>query len=87
MAVTKSFEEIGPKEADVRLSMGTGDFTTSAVVFTYFMNTRAHKSLAFGPGILDGVACGSPASFIIQARNDHDENRTSGNDKWIVTIR
>jgi len=87
IATTKSFEEIGPKEAEVRLAMGTGDFTTSCVIFSYFMNTRAHKSLAFGPGLLDGAAIGSPVSFIIQARNDHDENRTSGNDQWIVTIK
>jgi dynein heavy chain, axonemal len=87
MAVTRSFEEYGPKEVDVRLSMGSGDFTTSAVQFTYFMNTRAHKSLAFGPGLIDGCACNTPAQFIIQARNDHDENRSSGNDKWIVTIK
>jgi len=51
------------------------------------MNTRSHKSLAFGSGLIDGAAYGSPVSFIIQARNDHDENRTSGNDKWIVTIK
>lgn len=86
-ATTKSFEEIGPKEAEVRLQMEGKDFTTSAVIFTYFMNTRAHKSLAYGPGLIDGAAIGSPACFVVQARNDHDENRSSGNDKWVISIK
>lgn len=64
-AITKSFEEIGPKEAEVRLQMEGKDFTTSAVIFTYFMNTRAHKSLAYGPGLIDGAAIGSQACFVV----------------------
>ena len=86
-ALTKSFEEIGPKEAEVRLQIQGMDFTTQAVTFQYFMNTRAHKSLAYGPGLLKGAAVGQPVSFVVQARNDHDENRTSGNDKWNITIK
>ena len=66
-AVTKSFEEFGPKEAEVRLQMEGKDFTTTAVIFTYFMNTRAHKSLCYGPGLIDGSAIGSQACFMICA--------------------
>lgn len=73
-ATTKSFEEIGPKEAEVRLQISGQDFTTQCCLFSYFMNSRAHKSLAFGPGLLEGAATGSPVSFVVQARNDNDEN-------------
>ena len=86
-AKTKSFEEIGPKEAEVRLQIQGRDFTTTAVKFSFFKNTIPEKSLAYGPGLLDGAAIGSQVSFVIQARNEHDENRQSGNDKWNVTIK
>ena len=50
------------------------------------MNTKEHKWLAYGPGLLEGGAIGSPTEFIIQARNNHDENRTNGRDNFIVKI-
>jgi len=50
--MTPNFENIGPKEAEIRLSFRGGDWTTTSTSFTYYMNTRANKSLAFGPGLL-----------------------------------
>lgn len=50
------------------------------------MNTRAYKSLCYGPGLLDDQAINTPAEFIIQARNDLGENRTSGRDQFQVKI-
>lgn len=50
------------------------------------MNTRAYKSLAYGPGLLNDGAIGQPTEFIIQARNDNGENRRSGRDKFQVKI-
>ena len=50
------------------------------------MNTKEHKWLAYGPGLLEGGAIGSPTEFIIQARNNNDENRTSERDHFIVKI-
>lgn len=50
------------------------------------MNTKSHKCLAYGPGLLEGGAVGSPTEFIIQARNNNDENRTSGRDSFTVKI-
>ncbi len=55
--------------------------------YTYFLNTRSHKSLAFGPGILKDQAVGEPVEFIIQARNDEGQNRKSGRDTFAVTIK
>lgn len=48
----------------------------------YFMNTRAYKSLAYGPGLLADGAVGCETEFIIQARNDLGENRKSGRDNF-----
>jgi len=50
------------------------------------MNTREYKCLAYGPGVIEGGACAHPTEFIIQARNDHDENRNSGRDHFEVKI-
>lgn len=50
------------------------------------MNTRAYKSLAYGPGLLPESAVGHPTEFVIQARNDLGENRKSGRDVFEVKI-
>lgn len=50
------------------------------------MNTRAYKSLAYGPGLLFEGAVAHETEFIIQARNDLGENRRSGRDKFQVKI-
>lgn len=50
------------------------------------MNTRAYKSLAYGPGLLENGAIQHPTEFIIQARNDQGENRKSGRDHFEVKI-
>jgi dynein heavy chain len=50
------------------------------------MNTRAYKSLGYGPGLLPEGAIGHPTEFIIQARNDSGENRKSGRDNFQVKI-
>ena len=50
------------------------------------MNTRAAKSLCYGAGILNDQSCNEPSTFVIQARNDNCENRTSGRDQFQVTV-
>jgi dynein heavy chain len=84
--VTPDFSQFGPKEAVMQLSIAGGDLTTTWVPFNYFLNTRAFKSLAYGPGLLQDVLTGTQVEFIIQARNDLCENRTSGNDKFEVIV-
>jgi hypothetical protein len=54
----------------VQLSILGNELTTTFVHYTYFLNTRALKSLCFGPGLLKDQAVGEPVEFIIQARND-----------------
>jgi len=50
------------------------------------LNTRANKSLCYGPGTQKEAGLGHPVEFVIQARNDLCENRTSGRDKFEVKI-
>lgn len=84
--VTPSFEVFGPKGCVVQLSIGGNDFTTTWIPFNYFLNTRALKSLAYGPGLLQDVHVGTEVEFVIQARNDLSENRQSGRDIFEVKI-
>lgn len=66
--------------------MAGDDLTTTWIPFQYYLNTRAHKSLAYGPGLLQDVKAGEPVEFNIVARNDLGENRASGRDEFEVTI-
>jgi dynein heavy chain len=84
--ITPDFVDFGPKEAVMQITIGTEDITTTSIPFTYFMNTRAAKSLCYGPGILDGAVIGQPVEFVIQARNDDGNNRSSGRDVFEVKI-
>ena len=84
--VTPNFEAYGPKECVIQLQISGGDLTTTWIPFNYFLNTRALKSLAYGPGLLNDVAINAPVEFIIQARNDLGENRISGRDHFEVKI-
>ena len=80
--LTPNFEQFGPKDATIQVSINNKDLTTTCAYFSFFMNTRAFKSLAYGPGLLKKGALGAPTEFVIQARNDHGENRTSGRDEF-----
>ena len=84
--VTPNFDNIGPKECEVRMNIQGGDYTNTWCNFSFFMNTREYKCLAYGPGLLENGAINTPTEFLIQARNDNDENRKSGNDNFAVKI-
>lgn len=43
--------------------------------------------MAYGPGLLKDVLVGQPIEFVIQARNDLNENRLSGNDEFEIVIK
>jgi dynein heavy chain len=85
-ALSPNFIAHGPREAVVQLSMSSKDLTTTFCDFSFFLNTRAHKSLCFGTGLLPDMAVGEPVEFLIQARNDSGANRESGRDVFTVSI-
>lgn len=63
---TPSFENIGPKEnVEVFVSIKGGDFTITSTFFTYFLNTKAENSMAYGPGLLTENVAGQETSIII----------------------
>ena len=84
---TPSFELIGPKEVEVMLAIDRGDFTITKTKFSYFLNTKAERTLAYGPGLQCENPVGVKTSFFIQARNKDNENRKSGADEFVVKIR
>ena len=83
---TPSFEDFGPKQVDVRVYCDHEDLTITLSRFQYFLNTKADKTIAFGPGLLLGNAVGQKTKFFIQARNLQNSNRASGNDTFKVGI-
>jgi len=86
-AMSPNFSIHGPREAVVQLCMSNKDLTTTYCDFSFFMNTRAHKSLCFGTGLLPDMALNEPIEFLIQARNDNGANRESGRDTFCVKIK
>ena len=49
---TPSFEKHGPKKSEVRVSINKMDYSIECANFTYYLNTKAEKTIAFGPGLL-----------------------------------
>ena len=43
--------------------------TITHAEFTYFLNTKADQTIAFGPGLLEENHIDGQAMFFIQARN------------------
>ena len=85
-AMTPDFGDKG-NQAIVQLSFASNDLTTTYAEFSFFLDTKAEKSLCYGPGLLEECAINEPVEFIIQARNENEENRASGRDNFQVTIK
>jgi dynein heavy chain len=84
---TPNFTELGPREVEVRISIDVPDeLSTNLIKFNIYEDTKADKSLFFGPACLDSATHGVPTCFYIRARNKNNENRNSGLDEFIVTI-
>lgn len=84
-AMTPDFGDKG-NCAIVQLSFASNDLTTTFAEFNFFLDTRADKSLCYGPGLMQECCVAEPCEFIIQARNEQEENRTSGRDEFQVTV-
>lgn len=62
---TPSFEKHGAKQVEVRVSINKQDYTIQGSFFKYYLNTKAEKTLAFGPGLLEKNAIGVDTCFYI----------------------
>ena len=60
-----SFEVIGPKVAEVTISVNREDYTITSQKFTYFYNTKAGQTIAFGPGLLMDNLINTKSVFVI----------------------
>ena len=83
---TPCFEKYGPVDVECRVKLGAKTLTNGTVPFSYFSVTDATKSLAFGPGLLEGFTAGFPTSFVIQAKDKNGNDRVCGMDEFCVTI-
>ncbi len=75
----------GP-EVEVRVSLEGDSFTTTFQKFTYFPVTNYRHCVMYGPGLLSGCCIHEEVSFIIQAKDDIGQNRTTGGDEFSVII-
>jgi len=84
--VSPNASKFPPGEVDVRISLEGDSFTTTFQKFSYFSVTNANTCIMYGPGILNGCAIAEEVSFVVQARDDFGNNRTTGGDEFAVTI-
>lgn len=85
--LTPNFESFGPRKCEIRVQCGRFDLTITSAEFTYYLNTKADKTICFGPGLLEDNHVDAEAMFIIQSRNAEGANRTTGSDEFKVTIK
>ncbi|CAM9257232.1 unnamed protein product, partial [Sphacelaria rigidula] len=69
VSISSSTSAIAAAFVECRLSIGTRGLTNTKVNFQYFSVGDATNTVAFGPGLLRGIAAGVPVEFIIQARD------------------
>jgi len=81
-----SFEKYGPVKAQLRLRMGPKSFTNGTVELPFFSVTDCAKSVAFGPGLLEGNTTNVSTTFVIQAKDKASRNRTCGMDEFVVGV-
>lgn len=63
-ALTPDFGDKG-NVAIVQLSFSNDDLTTTYQEFNFFLDTKAEKSLCYGPGLLQECAINEPVEFLI----------------------
>nr|SYZ35238.1 PtDNAH9b [Paramecium tetraurelia] len=83
---TPSYEKHGARKSEVKVSIDRLDFTIMSQFYSYFLNSKAEKSLMFGPGVLRENAIKTDTMFYIQTRNLNNQNRESGADEFQIEI-
>lgn len=84
--VSPDFTKFPPGMVDVRIALDGDSFTTTFQRFTFFSVTDASRSIMYGPGLLSGCATMEDVSFVIQARDGRNTNRTTGGDEYVVAV-
>ncbi len=76
----------GTSTVDVRVALDGDSFTTTFQRFSFFSVTNSKTCIMFGPGLLSGCAVNEEVSFVIQARDAENMNRTTGGDEFVVIL-
>jgi dynein heavy chain len=84
--VSPDFQKFPPGKVDVRVALDGDSFTTTYQRFSFFSVTNSLNCIMYGPGLLNGCALNDEVSFVIQARSDNNEARTTGGDEYNVSI-
>lgn len=84
--ISPDFSKYIPGIIDVRLALNGDSFTTTYQKYSFFSVTNAKYCIMYGPGLLKDCAINEEVSFVIQARDDSNSNRTTGGDEFIITI-
>ena len=87
LRASPDFSSYPAGEVEVRIALNGDSFTTTSQRFSFFAVTDAYKCLVFGPGVLSGCACNEETLFVIQARDSHNHDRTTGGDEFKVAIK
>lgn len=86
IACVSPVSKFPPGDVEVRVSLEGDSFTTTYQKFSYFPVTNHSHCVMYGPGLLSGCAINEEVSFMIQARDDNNYNRTTGGDEFSVII-
>jgi dynein heavy chain len=85
--VSPDCSKFSPGTVEVRVALNGDSFTTTFQAFELFAVTDASKCLMYGPGLLSGCAVNEETMFIIQARDENNNVRTSGGDEFTVVVK
>ena len=87
VCLTPDFSLYQAGDVEVRIALNGDSFTTTSQIYRFFSVTSAQHSLIYGPGLISGGACNEATMFVIQARDNLNNNRTTGGDEFSLSIR
>jgi dynein heavy chain len=86
LCTSPNFTKFQTGVVDVRIALDGDSFTTTYQRFSYFSVTNASSCIMFGPGILNECVIKEEVTFVIQARDADNCNRTTGGDEFVVIV-
>jgi len=86
VTLTPNFRKYGPKKVDVYILIDEDLISVTKTDFSFYVDTMCEKSCTYGPGIHSVQNAGEETVFIINARDEDGNNRTSGRDEWLVSV-
>jgi len=85
-ARTPVLEKMVQGEVNVSVSIDGEPFTVNRCIYAPFLNSRANRCLAFGPGVYGKARVGVEHTFMLQTKDAAGNNRSTGGDPITVQI-